>query len=260
MTYAQSKDPDTYTFGVVPQFDSRETLRVWQPLLAELKKRTGLNFRLIGSININKFESQLLANEFDFAYMNPYHALMTSQLNGYVPLVRDIEAHLYGVLVVRKNSAIQDIKNLEGKLVAFPSPNALGASLILRANLKNTYNISIKPKYVQNHSSVYLNVALGEAEAGGGVQKTLLQQPEVLKDKLRVIYKSQAIMPHPIATHSRVPPEVQNKVRQALLSLSKTDKGIKILREIPIKTLGITSIDEYQTLKELGLESFYEHN
>ena len=32
---------DTFTFGVVPQFDARRTLRVWKPLLTYLETETG---------------------------------------------------------------------------------------------------------------------------------------------------------------------------------------------------------------------------
>ena len=40
-TPARASEPVTCTFGVVPQFDARQTHRVWRPLLTALEARTG---------------------------------------------------------------------------------------------------------------------------------------------------------------------------------------------------------------------------
>ena len=249
----------TYTFGVVPQFDARHTHRVWRPLLTELEQRTGLKFRLVGSSSIPDFESQFMTGEFDFAYMNPYHVLKASVSQNYVPLVRDIGRSLYGVVVVRKDSPIRDMKELANKQVAFPSPNALGASLIPRADLKYIYGVSVDPIYVQSHSSVYLNVVMSKTDAGGGVQKTFDQLPHSVRDKLRVIYKTRECAPHPIAAHSNVPAAVRLSVQQALLALGKTAKGRDLLKLIPIKQIGVASIEDYRPLSEWGLHEFYKN-
>jgi len=257
-TPAYASKSVTYTFGVVPQFDARHTHRVWRPLLTELEQRTGLKFRLVGSSSIPNFESQFLAGEFDFAYMNPYHVLKASMSQSYVPLVRDIGRSLYGVVVVRKDSPIRDMKELANKLVAFPSPNALGASLIPRADLKYIYGVSVEPLYVQSHSSVYLNVAMGKVDAGGGVQKTFDQQPRSVRDKLQIIYETRRSAPHPIAAHSNVSPAVRLSVQQALLALGKTAKGRDLLQLIPIKQIGVASMEDYRPLGEWGLQEFYK--
>lgn len=252
-------EPITYTFGVVPQFNARHTQRVWRPLLTELEQRTGFKFRLIGSSSIPDFESQFMAGDFDFVYMNPYHVLKASVSQGYVPLVRDVGHSLFGVIVVRKDSPIREMKELAGKRVAFPSPNALGASLIPRADLKYIFGVNVEPVYVQSHSSVYLNVALNKTDAGGGVQKTLNQQPHPVRDKLRVIYKTRECAPHPIAAHRHVPLRVRASVQKALLALGKIAKGRALLQLIPITQIGVASMDDYRPLAEWGLSEFYQN-
>lgn len=250
-------EPETYTFGVVPQFDARQTHRVWRPLLTELEKQTGFKFRLVGSPDIPGFEDQFMAGDFDFAYMNPYQVYKAIKTQKYIPLVRDVGSTLFGLLVVRKDSAVQKVEDLAGKRVAFPAPNALGASLVIRADLKNIYGIDVEPVYVQSHSSVYLGVAMAEVAAGGGVQKTLAQQPAQVGDKLRIIYKTREITPHPVAAHYRVPVAVRESVRNALLELGNSDEGRALLRPVPVKAIGAASIDDYLPLGEWGLDAFY---
>ena len=247
----------TYTFGVVPQFDTRQTLAVWEPLLAELEQRTGFNFRLQGSSSIPKFEAAFMDGDFDFAYMNPYQVLKASESQGYVPMVRDIGRSLFGVLVVRKDGVVKDIADLTGKKIAFPAPNAVGATLVMRADLKHIHKIDVVPVYVKSHSSVYLNVVMGEADAGGGVQKTLSQQPLAVRSNLRVIYKTRDITPHPVTAHSRVPASVRESVRLALLALGESKKGQALLSAVPINKIGDTNMGDYKPLGEWGLDEFY---
>ena len=258
---ASQEDDDTvYTFGVVPQFDSRRIHAIWQPILEEIQQRTGLKFTLKGSSNIPEFEKEFARGVFDFAYMNPYHILMANNKQGYQPLLKDEGRDLYGIVVVRKDSPINKMEELEGKLIAFPSANALGASLMPRAAFLNIYKININPKYVKTHSSVYLNVALGEADAGGGVQKTLEQQSPELRDKLKVLYETKRVSPHPISVHPRVTDKVKQQVAQAFLNMALTEKGNKLLAGIPIKKIGPATMQDYEPVDALGLETvFIEH-
>lgn len=251
-----AEETKTYSVGIVPQFETRQIYAIWMPILDELTQRTGYNFEIIGSPSIPEFEKQFAAGLFDFAYMNPYHMLLANNKQGYIPLVRDVGRKLHGILVVKKGTA-KSVEELDGKDFAFPAPNALGASLMMRADLENKFKINFRPKYVKSHSSVYLNVVLGLTAAGGGVQKTLKQQPQHIRDALEVIYRTQEVAPHPLAVHPRIPSDVNEKIRLALLELTQTDKGMAMLAEVPFKQLGIAAYADYQPIAELKLERYY---
>lgn len=246
-----------YKFGVVPQFAPRKLADIWLPIFEELENRTGLKFVMIGSTRIPDFEISFLAGDFDFAYMNPYHAMVASLEQGYVPLNRDHGRKLFGILVVKKDSTIQGVKELHGKTISFPSPNALGASLLMRADLAKQVEIEIKPRYVDTHSSVYLNVIFGKTPAGGGVMGSLRQQDQEVQDALRIIYKTRQMSPHPVTAHPRVPADHVELVRKAFLEMGKTDKGAALLAKVPFKKIGPANLEEYLELKEWGLEKFY---
>lgn len=252
----QAQEP--YVVGIVPQFEVRKIKAIWNPILVELERKTGLKFVLQGSSTIPNFEKEFNAGEFDFSYMNPYHIMLANKNQGYIPLVRDVGRELYGILAVSKNSQIKTIKDLQDEVIAFPAPNALGASMLVRSDLRNKFKIDFEPKYVNSHSSVYLSVALGQAAAGGGVQKTLNRQVDNIKKQLRVIHKTKGFSPHPIAAHPRVSKKDRELVKKALLELGQESNGIDLLNDIPMKKIGVTSIEDYLPLKKLGLEKFYE--
>jgi phosphonate transport system substrate-binding protein len=254
---AWSAEKVTYSFGVVPQYEQRKLFRIWRPVLDELEQRTGFTFELVGSSSIPVFEQKLLQGTYDFGYMNPYHLLMANDAQGYLPLVMDGGRRLKGILVVPKESSVQSVQELAGKPIAFPSPNALGASLLMRAELAKFQGVEVIPQYAQTHSSVYLHVALGLNPAGGGVASTLRSQKPEIRNKLRILYETQAVNPHPVSAHPRVPDAHREKVRQALLDMAATKNSSILLSRIPIRKAVTASLEDYSPLRSWGLEEFY---
>jgi phosphonate transport system substrate-binding protein len=252
-----AENKHVYSIGIVPQFEIRHLRKIWNPILREIKKNTGIELKLIGSPTIPDFEKEFNQGRFDFAYMNPYHMLLANESQKYIPLVRDTGRKLHGILVVRKDSDIKSVEDLNGKKIAFPAPNALGASLLMRANLSNDYKIDFDPVYVKTHSSVYLNVIVKQAEAGGGVQKTLKQQKINISSALKILHKTPSVAPHPLAVHPRVPVEVREKITTTLLELGKNPIGRALLAKIPVKKIGHASMDDYTALEKFKLERYY---
>jgi phosphonate transport system substrate-binding protein len=253
---AEAESGKVYTVGVVPQFDAVRLQRIWRPILHLLEKRTGYRFKMRVSQTIPEFERELMRGAFDFAYMNAYQLIIANQAKGYLPLVRDHGRQLCGVLVVRNDSAIDSPRDLQGRPVAYPSPNALGASLQMRQELYDLFGVTTRPRYVRTHDQVYQSVLLGEADAGGGVRETLQKQKPMYRNALRVIYSTAKIPPHPLAASPRVPPKVRQEVRRTLLGMGKTERGKSLLATIPMRRIGSANLQDYESIKLKDLDRF----
>ena len=245
----------TYKLGIVPQMKAEELVKRWQPIIDELKKQ-GIDVKFVGAPSIPEFEDRLKKGEYDLAYMNPYHFLVANKRQGYKPVIRDHGNALKGILVVPKTSEIKSVKELSGKPMAFPAPNALGASLLMRAELAQKEGVKVSPKYVKTHSAVYRNVAYGGAAAGGGVLRTFNEQPDEVKSRLKIVYETSKVSPHPLAAHPRVPQAVVDKIRETFLKMGQDAKGKEILAQVPIKQVGEANLEDYKALDDLGLEMF----
>lgn len=246
-------DDCTLKLGVVPQFEQRKLISIWNPIMEALSTKLACRIEFVGSENIQAFETQFTQGEFDIAYLNPYHALMAFDAQGYEPIIRSSANLLSGILVARKDSSITDIQQLQGMPIAFPSPNALGASLLMRAELKTLHNIDVIPKYVKTHTSVYLHVAKKQTVAGGGVLRTLKSQSEPLQDRLHIIYETQKVNSHPIVVHPRAQ-KYKEAIQMQLLALGDQ----QLLDEVPMQAPIASSLDDYLPLRELQLEKFVE--
>ena len=246
-----------YSLAVVPQVPASIVQRDWAPLLARIENDTGQRFELKFYSSIPAFEKGFLAGEADFAYMNPYHAVMARKAQGYVPLIREGKRKLVGILVVRKDSSLHDVQALDGKVVAFPSPNALAASLYMRALLAEQDKIRIVPAYVQTHSNVFRHVIFGKAIAGGAVNKTLRKESDALRGELRILYETPGIASHPICAHPRVPVSDRKLLVSTIIKLAGTDDGKKLLDRIAIPNPVVADYQQdYEVLDKLGLGKY----
>lgn len=246
-----------YSVGVVPQFTTQKINDIWTPLLQALSESTGDDYSLVIESDIDEFERGFQRGDYDFAYMNPWHAVVANQKQGYQPFLRDGARMLKGILVVKADSDIKEVSQLIAPEIAFPSPNALGASLLMRAELAVDHGIDVSPLYVRTHPSVYLNVALGKSIAGGGVMRTLRAQPQTIQDALRVIYETREIAPHPLSAHPRVGEKAIARLQRAALELTRTTRGRELFAAVPMQAPQKASIADYKLLTEWRLEDFY---
>lgn len=248
--------PQEYSFGVVPQFEQRKLFAIWRPIIEDITQRSGVQLKFVVAMSVKEFEGQLARGAYDFVYTNPYHILRESTHQGYIPLVRDAEP-LRGLIVVAKDSALKSPADLAGSKLAIPSPNALGASLLVRADLERLFKVTVEPVNVNTHSSVYMNVANGLLPAGGGVEKTLSEQEPAVRDLLRVLYVTREMPSHPISAHPRVPKSVRTAVQQSILGLAATSDGQNLLDKVPMRQPVATSIKDYVPMRSWGLDRYW---
>ena len=241
--------------GVVPQLPPRQTITAWKPVLTAVGQRSGQCFELVVAGTIPAFEQQLRSGSLDFAFLNPYHQVLANQWQGFVPLVRDRKG-LEGLLMVRRDSPISRISELQGAVVAFPSPNSFAASLLPRALLARD-GIKISPSYVKTHSNVYRSVVLGSSKAGGGVNNTLLRERTEVKQELRVLWRTPVFPAHPFSAARRVPLAIQAKVRAAFLQLASNPEGRTLLEAAQLPNpVRADHARDYAQLDRLGLGRF----
>ena len=243
-----------YTLAVVPQFTSVDIGLRWTPLLERIRKDTGISLLLRNNASIPAFEAEFLDGLPDFVFLNPYHMVMAAKARSYRPLVRGRQA-LSGILVVRKDDRLKGVQDLGGATLAFPAPNAFGASLYMRALLREREGIGFTPSYVGTHQNVYRHVLLGEARAGGGIESTLEREPAGIRQQLRILFRTPDAASHPLAVHPRVPEKVAARVSEALQRMSQDVQGRRLLADVDLEGAVLADYGrDYAPLEQLRLE------
>ncbi len=192
----------------------------------------------------------------DIAYMNAYQLISSRQKQGYIPLIRDDTQMLKGIIVVRRDSKIKNIYEIDGKTVAFPAPNAFGASLFVRATLARK-KISVLPRIVVTHANVYRHVIKGFVIAGGGVRRTYDRESKMVKAQLRILFETPGVPSHPLAVHPRVPEKLREKIITSILSMAKVEKYRRLLTAVQLpKPVRADYKKDYKSLERLRLDRY----
>lgn len=255
---AKPAERTAYTVAVVPQFQAQEIHRVWTPLLAKLGEEVGVVLTLKLAQDIPTFEDEVVAGRPDFVYLNPYHQLRAHRAQNYRPLVRDATP-LTGILVVRRDDPIRDVAALDAKLLAFPAPNAFGASLLIRAHLTETAHIHITTLYAKTHSNAFRQTIMGKTAATGGLRATLEREPQEVRDALRILLETPGAAPHPLSAHPRVPIALQTAVQRAWLRLAQDPSLQPSFRDIPMPRPVVADHQrDYGPLERLKLDRYTE--
>lgn len=255
---AQQGSHPSMTLGVVPQFPAVETQRRWLPVTESIGRACSVQIRMEFSADIPEFESKFLDGKFDLAYVNPYHAVMAHKAQGYIPLVRDGEKPLKGVIVVQKDSPVKRLSELSGSTIAFPAPNAFGASLYIRALLEREHQVRFTPDYVKTHGNAYRHVVKGEAAAAGGVMATFNAERPEIREQLRVLYETPGAAPHPLMSHPRVDAKARRCITEHLTQASPAMLTLTAAIQMsqPVKA---DYARDYQPLEKLALEKYVVH-
>lgn len=236
-----------YTFAVVPQFHSQTLFKTWSPILKQLSEETGIKFKLTGHSAFAGFENELRTGNYDFAYVNPYHAVMANRTQRYEAILSDVEHKAQGILVTKKTNNI-NIGALRGSEIAFPSPNTLASSILMRSDLKRKYNLDVRPQYLKTHADVYMGVYQGTYKAGSGVVRTFEKLNPRIKAELKIVHRTEKIPAHPIVAHSRVPQDVRDKVIAAFEKMSENPSMKSMLGKIPVTNMQKTNQAVYNKI------------
>ncbi len=239
--------------GIVPQQSAARLAELWTPILEYLSGQSGLLLHFETAPDIPAFEQRLAQGQYDLAYMNPYHYTVFHQQPGYVAIARQQDTRIHGLLVVHKDSPISSLMELQGETLAFPSPAAFAASILPRGELKQL-GIQFTPRYVSSHDSVYLGVAQGLFPAGGGIERTLNNLPESLRNQLCVLWRTHGFTPHAFAVHPRLSDEIRVRLQQALVDMNTTEQGRSLLSNIRFAGVEVATDSDWDDVRALDIQ------
>ncbi len=240
------------TFAVVPQQSATQLAEAWTPVLAWLSQSSGLQLQFVTSPDVPSFEQRLAGGGYDFAYMNPYHYTIFSANPGYRALSRAKGDRIKGIVVVQKDSEIKTLTDLEGKTLAFPTPAAFAASLLVQAELRGR-GITFTPKIVNSHNSVYRSVAKGIFPAGGGIPRTLELLDESVRNDLRVLWETREFTPHAIASRPGVDAAVRAKLLKAMRDMGADPRGQELLKVIGFSGFDPAKDEDWNDVRSLKI-------
>lgn len=260
--YAENDSSEpVYRFAILPLHNPNQLRTVFEPLIAYLNKRIdGAQFEFEASRDFPSFEQKLSNREVAFALPNPYETLLAMRHGYHVFAKANKDEDFRGVFLVRRDSPIRDTRQLKGKVVAYPAPMALAASLQAQHYLQThglDVNRDTETRYSGSHDSALLAVYYGQAAAGATWPPTwrVFQKSHPREAaELRVAWQTE-ILPHlPFMVRDDVPEGVAAAVRDALLHMHENVEGRAILAAMEFDSIVSANGKTYEPVRRFVRE------
>lgn len=216
----------TVSFGVIPRFNPYVMYEYYQPLMEYLSRKTPYLFRLRIGRTYKETVEDLERGVTEVAYLGGATFAFARHRFGARALVKPLNSKgtstYRSYVVVRNDSSIRSIRDLEGRSMAFGASRSTTGSLIPnymlfsagvpRDRLKTV-------KYFHNHEEVARAVLKGIYDAGA-VKDVVAWK--YLPRGLRVIARSEELPNAPIAAGPALPREVESALVAALLAIHES--------------------------------------
>lgn len=238
-------------FAIVPQQSPRELAKRWGPIIQYISERSGVPLQFQTANSLTTYQQEMKAGVYDISFINAYYYVAFSKEAGYKVFAQEKDAKFIGIMVVRKESTVQTIEELEGKQLAFPGPTAV-TSMLANTHFK-TKNIRFSTHYVISMDSVYRAVAKGLFPAGLGETRTFGSMEPEIRDQLRILWSADPMPPFTFSAHPRVPAASLQKIQQAMLAMAEDPKGLELLKAINMKGFAAAQASEYESVRKLKL-------
>jgi ABC-type phosphate/phosphonate transport system, periplasmic component len=204
--------------------------------------------------------------------------LVLSKRAGSVPILRQWkygEADYKGLIVVKKNSGINSLGDLKGKVIAFEEPHSTSATVLPRMLLEEKkFKLiqiknpdTVKPDaigYVYGSDGNSINVLLtGRADAATTIHREFDRLKPEIRDSLKVLDTTVSVPRTLVAVRKDLDPKLLKDLKEILLNMDKDAEGQGVLKksqnttkfdEIPAGSLNqLKSIEKY-VFSSLGKE------
>ncbi len=158
-----------YLVGIHPLHNPKRLFEVYGPIIDRINlAMPDVILKLEASRNYEEFDKKLYSGHFDLAMPNPYQTIR-ALAHGYRVFGKmGDDDDFRGIILVRKDSGIQKVTDLKGKVVAYPAATALAATMMPQQYLQNhglNINTDIENRYVGSQESSIMNVLLGHVAA-----------------------------------------------------------------------------------------------
>jgi len=243
----------------------------FEPLRVFLSKRLGREVKM-SHVNTFDFVERAQRGEFDILQSNGYIYINVKEKVGAVLLAREVKADTGkdtgGLIVVRADSPIRRISDLEGKRMVFGpvlSPGGYLAqySTLLEAGFdpeKRLSGYSFLPGAWQHEKVVY-SVLFGAADAGAvkvGDLERMEAEGKVRASEFRIIASSEPVPNCTVYALPAVDRKTAESFREALFSLTESDfvavngERLNVLHRDGVRGYVPTQDGEYDVLRRMA--------
>lgn len=245
---------DPLTIGIFPRRNAKVTIDLFSPLAKHLSTNLNREVNLETSKNFETFWDAVKNRRYDIVHFNQYHYVVSRHKYGYRVFAKNEEfgeATIAGSILVRRDSGINSVRDLKGKIVLFGGGPRAMQSYIVASYLLQEAGLP-KQDYVErfakNPPNAILSTYYGLASAAGAGDKVL--KLDVVKKQIDIKQMKYLLrgeqLPHlPWATKRGMDPALRRKIKALFINLGKSKDGQVVIKKAKLTGLVSASDREF---------------
>jgi phosphonate transport system substrate-binding protein len=242
------KEYPELTMGVITEENAEDRAKRWDPVRDYLSKELGVPVQWREATDYAGVIEALKAKKIELAWFGPAsfaRAWIVTKEQA-VPLVAEIDKDggfgYFGVIIVKKESALKSIDDLKGKRFGFADPNSTSGYQAPRFFLteqgynpdeffgttafSGSHENSVKMLYEGNFDAVATWWTNDKKSNMSRMENKGMIEP----DSYRIIWKSPRLPSDPFTVPAWLPEQMQEDIKRVLLAMPKKDpKAFKAL-------------------------------
>ncbi len=248
--HSTQAEEGTLTIGTISD-EPKEEVAIFQPFvdyMASQLEDAGINNgKCVVSSSMVEAANLIKKGEVDIFIDSPFPTIRVHRLSGVKPFLRRWKEGIKeysSVLFVRRDSNIDTIEDLKGKIVAFEVPFSTSSYFLPKATLlKKGLTLTEKRNYVSSVSSHEIGyVFSGDDEtttvwvlrkrvaAGALNSKNFKQMAKDGFSNLKVLTETINLPRHVVSHRADLNPELVAAIEEVLLNMDKDEEGRKVLK------------------------------
>ncbi len=234
---------DEFTLIVQPIQSAEATKKAYQPLADYLTQATGHKIRLVTALNFVSYWQTMKSGQYDLILDAAHFTGYRIKKMKYTPLAKILNVVSFS-LVTHEDEPILELKELIGKKIALLSSPSLDA-LRLASMFPNPLR---QPIIVRVDDAAQAARLIKEKK----VAAAMIPTPMVSAFPYLSIVETTPQVPHmALSASPRVPKDVQQKIRVALLNASRTSEGKKLLAKLRLPGFEAATPKQYLKYADL---------
>jgi phosphonate transport system substrate-binding protein len=256
-TLAAEADPALLKVALLPDENASELIKRNQPLKDYLEKDLGKKIELIVTTDYSSMIEAMRFERIDVAYFGPLSYVLAktkSNIEPFAEMVEHGKPTYRSIVIANAGAGVNSLADIKGKKMVFGDRASTSSHLIPKAMLADVglvHDRDYQQNFVGAHDAVAINVANGNADAGGlseVIWSTLVERKLIDPTKVKVLGYSKEFPQYPWTMRSDLNPDLKNKIRDAFLSL----KDPAVLKNFKADGFAPVTDKDYDVVRDLG--------
>lgn len=216
-------------FGVLNQRSIALTAQYWNPILKYVSQKSGVPLQLKMGRTATETTAMTRRGEFAFVYTN--HLFTPERIGlGYRVIARPGTPGVRAQIVVRDDSSLRTLADLNGRTVVFPSRESFLGYSVPVAALQEA-KVEATPVFAGNQEGAVAQLQAMTVDAAAMNSQVLENYARRENFRYRVLWQSESYLDLPIMANPAVPKAKIEAVRQAFIGMAADPEGRKILED-----------------------------